>query len=271
MTTLIAWFSRDQNRFAALHVATDSRISWGSSFRRWDAGRKVFASTTTPDIWAYCGDVVFPALVLSQLTSAADHRALFAGEATAAERHEIVLEGLKTSFQRRHNAPDESFTVVHASREGEGPTATPLLWRTSFEKKGKAWTDELIAIDEASPGIITIAGSGSSALKAEAVRWRESHIGGTSRSIYSAFCEAISSGSDPLSGGPPQMASLYPKGGGRTVGAFHRGRPYLHGLPLAEAANPEEFEWFDELFQRVDPRTGTVKDGAARHVKPTNV
>ncbi|VXB53902.1 hypothetical protein [Brevundimonas sp. G8] len=271
MTTLIAWWSRDQDRFAALHVATDSRISWGSSSRRWDAGRKVFASTTTPDIWAYCGDVVFPALVLSQLTSAADKGALFSAEATVAERHEIVVEGLKSSFQLRHDAPDENFTVVHASRDGERAEARPLLWRTSFNKDGKTWTDEAVEIDEAAPGVITIAGSGSKSLKAEALRWKESYIGGTSRSIYSAFCEAISSGSDPLSGGAPQMASLYPKGGGRTVGAFHQGKPYLHGLPLAQAANPDGFEWFDELFQRVDPRTGAVRPGAARHAKPKRV
>lgn len=271
MTTLIAWWSRDQERFAALHVATDSRISWGSSSRRWDAGRKVFASTTTPDICAYCGDVVFPALVLSQLTSAADQGALFSAEATAAERHEIIVDGLKTSFQRRHDAPDESFTVVHASRKGEGADAMPLLWRTTFNKDGKTWTDGPVEIDEAAPGVVMIAGSGSSALKAEALRWKESYIGGTSRSIYSAFCEAISSGSDPLSGGAPQMASLYPKGGGQTVGTFHQGQSYLHGLPLAEAANPAGFEWFDDLFQRVDPQTGAVRDGAARHAKPKSV
>lgn len=268
MTTLVAWWSRDQNRFAALHVATDSRISWGSSSRRWDAGRKVFASATTPDIWAYCGDVVFPALVLSQLTSAADKGALFGVDATPEERHEVVVAGLKNSFQRRHDAPDENFTVVHASRAGEGKEAKPLLWRTSFNKAGRIWTDEAVEIGEAAPGIIVTAGSGSSALKAEAKRWSESDIGGTSRSIYMAFCEAISSGADPLSGGAPQMASLRPSGGGQTVGTFHEGQPHLHGLPLAAAADPDSFEWFDDLLQRVDPQTGAVKGDAARHAKP---
>ena len=167
MTTLIAWTSRDQRRFAALHVATDSRISWGSSMHRWDAGRKTFASRTTPDVLAYSGDVVFPALVLSQLMSAADAGLLFAKESSAQGRHTILLDALRSSFQRRHNAPDRSFAILHASRDGEKAAGQPRLWQTSFDQKTSTWKDEQVEIEEKA-GIAAVNGSGSVALKKEA-------------------------------------------------------------------------------------------------------
>lgn len=271
MTSLIAWWSRDQERFSALHVASDSRISWGSALKRWDAGRKVFAPSRTPDVWAYCGDVVFPALVLSQLASAADQGVLFDPDATPAQRHAIVVNGLKASFNRRHDAPDESFTILHAAREGEGKKARPKLWRTAFTKKTSTWEDEEVEIDLNRPGVIAIAGSGSVATQAEIDRWKDSYVGGTSRAIYSAFCDAVSSGADPLSGGAPQLGSLYPKQGGRTSGAFHEDQFFLHGLPVAACANPDEIEWFDRLFQRIDPSNKQLRPGAARHARPTNL
>lgn len=267
MTTLIAWTSHDQERFAALHVASDSRISWGSSIHRWDAGRKIFATRSTPDIWAYSGDVLFPALVLSQLMSASDAGLLFDEHSTAQDRHDITMDALRSSFQRRHNAPDRTFTIMHASRDGEKAGARPRLWQTSFDHRTSRWKDEETEIDD-QPHLVAVHGSGSTSLKKEARRWEQSNIGGTSRSIYSAFHAAISSGADPLSGGAPQLASIYPQGSAVTAGAVHDGRLYLHGLPINAMADSGRIEWFDALFQRIDPQTLKVRAGAARHAKP---
>lgn len=267
MTTLIAWTSHDQRRFAAIHVASDSRISWGSSTHRWDAGRKIFASRTTADVLAYCGDVLFPALVISQIMSAADAGLLFAIESSAQERHNVVLEALKSSFQRRHSAPDRSFEILHASRDGERGAGQPRLWQISFDEKTATWKDEQFEMNEQT-GIVAVTGSGRKPLRKEALRWKASYIGGASRSIYSAFCAAIASGADPQSGGAPQLASIYTKGPAVTAGVIHDNILHLHGLPLRLTAHTGIIEWFDHLFQRIDPRTLQVLAGAARHVKP---
>lgn len=268
MTSLIAWVSRDQRRFAALHVATDSRISWGSPTRRWDAGRKVFASRVTPDVWAYCGDVLFPGLVLSQLVSAGDEGLLFEEEGGVEVRHSLAVETMKASFGRRHNTPDHGFTVLHASREGEGSEAQPRLWLTTFDETSRSWTDEEKPIDEDKAGVMATLGSGAVAVRQEGHRWQASAIGGTSRAIFSAFCEALSGGSDPLSGGSPQLASIYPKRAGVTAGVLHAGELYLHGLPIQGVGRSSSIEWYDELFQRIDPVTRELRKGAARQPRP---
>lgn len=266
MTTLIAWTSHDHRKFAALHIASDSRISWGSSRRRWDAGRKIFCSKTTPDVWAYSGDVLFPALVLSQIMSVADTGLLFTNEDSAAVRHDAVFNALKASFERRHNTPDQDFTILHASRDGENVVAKPKLWKTCYSKNAKTWDDGEMEI--ANIGIVAVVGTGSKALKEEAARWKASSIGNTSRSIYSAFCKAIESGADPLSGGAPQLGSIYPKGHAVTSGVIYDNKPHIHGLPIQLTPSMGDIQWFDKLFQRIDPHTMSVIKGAARHATP---
>lgn len=267
MTTLIAWISHDQRNFAALHVASDSRITWGSSSNRWDAGRKIFASSRTPDIWSYSGDVLFPALVLGQIMNAADAGLLFGDTSSAAERNSIVLDVLKASFCRRHNAPDQKFTILHASRDGQKAEAEPRLWQISFDPNGTKWQNEIVETVDL-VGVVAVNGSGTKATKDELKRWRDSDIGGTSRSIYSAFCSAITSGEDPLSGGAPQLASIYPKGPAVIAGALYEDSLHLFGLPIPPTSGSKKIEWFDPLFQRIDPQTRTILAGAARHAKP---
>jgi hypothetical protein len=222
MTSLIAWVSRDQRRFAALHIASDSRILWGSAARRWDAGRKVFASKVTPDVWAYCGDVLFPGLVLSQLVSAGDEGLLFEQDGGAEERHRLAVEAMKNSFLRRHHAPDHGFSILHGSRDGEGSSARPRLWLTTFNEKSRSWTDEEKHIVEGEAGTVITLGSGATSVKREQRRWHESAIGGTSRAIFSAFCDALANGEDARSGGSPQLGSIYPKRAGATAGVLWR-------------------------------------------------
>lgn len=177
MTTLISWVSRDQRASSAIHVASDSRITWGSERNRWDAGRKVFASATTPDVFGYCGDVVFPALVLGQIASAADAGLLFPAHSTATDRHNIVLDSFKASMGRSHNAPTQAFSILHASREETAGRVMPLLWHVSYDIQGR-WGDTLVTPMDGS-GVYALHGSGAKTAKEELHRWAGTDIGGT--------------------------------------------------------------------------------------------
>jgi hypothetical protein len=96
VTTLISWVAFDQRKFAAAYVASDSRITWDEAGnKRWDAGRKVFPSSQFPDIFGYVGDVLFPALALSQIVEAIDAGVMFPLDATPWQRHEAVVRALQ--------------------------------------------------------------------------------------------------------------------------------------------------------------------------------
>ncbi|WP_133125753.1 hypothetical protein [Thalassospira marina] len=267
MTTLIAWTSHDQRNFSAFHVASDSRITWGSSVKRWDAGRKIFSSSVTPDIWAYSGDVLFPALVLSQIIDAVDLQLLFPENLSASDRNEIIFNVIQVSLETCHEAPISKFSILHASRDGEKTLAEPVLWCISYDPKTHVLSNDKIEIRN-SPEVFALHGSGAVSTDAELRKWKKSDIGCTSRSIYSAFCASIANGDDPLSGGAPQLASIYPSGPAKTIGTLSGRCLYLHGLPIVAIPTSKNINWFDELFQRVDPNTFGLLKGAARHAVP---
>lgn len=54
--------------------------------------------------------------------------------------------------------------------------------------------------------------------------------GGTSRSIFSAFCDSREKGQNPLSGGIPQIVSLDRRSGGQVIGFVAEGTQCFYGL-----------------------------------------
>jgi hypothetical protein len=125
MTTLVAWVSypKSKKNISGIYLASDSRITWGSANRRWDAGRKLFTSDKSAHAFGYCGDVVFPSLVLAQVISALDQKQIFEEDVSPNDKHMAVVSVIKSSFERRHNAPNQSFTIVHTHRDGSGDAA----------------------------------------------------------------------------------------------------------------------------------------------------
>ena len=76
---------------------------------------KRLAPFKEPHLFGYCGDVVFPSLVLGQVVSAIDQGLLFSPEANAEEKNMAVFESVKSSHSRRHNAPKQDFSIVHGA------------------------------------------------------------------------------------------------------------------------------------------------------------
>ena len=99
-------------------------------------------------------------------------------------------------------------------------------------------------------------------------RWRTSSQGRTSRAIFSAFCDSLDSGEDPLTGGPPQHIGLYRKDTPQIFGIVYHGSRFLCGLPLPAEIRTDTIEWRDHLYQRVDGETLSVLPGAQRHSRP---
>jgi hypothetical protein len=249
-----------------MYMASDSRITWGSEFRRWDAGRKIFAPVKEPHLFGYCGDVVFPSLVLGQLVSAIDQGVLFHPEATGDERNASVLASLKTSHQRRQNVEEQDFAIVHY-RPQDWPSTEFSCWKISYTAKNGLWDYGKLPVPPKT-GVVILLGSGEKPTTPYVNRWDTSSVGGTSRAIFSVFCEAILSGDDRLTGGAPQISGLYAEGPPRPLGFTERGLLFLNGLQLEPSATIKNVEWRDRLFQRIDPVTSQPLDGARRFARP---
>jgi hypothetical protein len=272
MTTLAALVGADQRgenfyRPCSLYLASDSRISWQISGRTvcWDSGRKVFASRTRPDLLAYVGDVFFPSLALAQIISAIDANALYPENASPLERFSRITMSLKKSFGGLPVESQRGFTIVYATRESEKLDCTFHMFTLTWSPKG-GWSEESLDVPHSSSSLL-ILGSGEAAVEKWQKRWHSSTQGGTSRAIFSAFCNAISSGQDPRSGGAPQLVGLYRIGPGRAFGIVHDDRPFVFGMQMDEiAAAAATVEWRNTVFERCDFKGDLLPDAKRHHV-----
>ncbi|MCB2086194.1 MAG: hypothetical protein H6920_10630 [Sphingomonadaceae bacterium] len=270
LTTLVGWVGVQDDGPSSIYLASDSRVTWEAGKQRWDAGRKLFAFHSSPDLLGYCGDALLPAHLLGQLTELADCGLLFDAAESAEARHAAIVERFKTSIAQCDRAARRDFTVVHAARDDGGARRQFLVWYISCEQ-GEISERHFATLDadaEHKSRHLFALGTGGSVYIDEVIRWNASAQSHTSRAYFTALCDVLKAGHDPNSGGSPQLVGLYRTGGGRAYGISYDGGRYFHGLPVPYATNSIAIEWRDETFQRIDGETLRPLRGAQRQVRP---
>jgi len=266
MTSLVAWIAVDSRTPASIYLVSDSRISWGSKLT-WDYGRKLFASRKHPEILGYFGDVLFPSQVLGQLVDLIDSDLLFNASDYPQNKWPKILSVVQQSLEGYPDENSRPFTIVYCTRENSGMDSvfhmSTLRWKPS-----EGWVDEQwIDLPEKS-GIIGVFGSGEDSVSKWYSYWSKTGEKRTSRSVFSAFCDALQSGEDKRSGGAPQLVGTYRKGAAESFGIIYKNKRYLLGLPVDESDNLDAVEWRNGLFERCDWRTMKPLTGAQRHSRP---
>ena len=124
MTLLVAWSGVDTHGTSSAYIAADSRITWPGN-TTFDHGRKVYGLDHFPDIFGYCGDVLFPTVVLGQISEMTDARLLFADNASPKIKSEAVALKLTEQFNNYPsdvaNITQDIIQVLHISRSLENP------------------------------------------------------------------------------------------------------------------------------------------------------
>lgn len=265
MTSLAAWIAVDSRSPSSFYLASDSRISWGES-KYCDDGRKLFGCRNYPHIFGYCGDVLFPSLILGQIIDLIDNDLLFTPFDNPRIMQDKIVMIIKESFAKLPPQERRAFTILHTLRENSGMPSVFHLWKLSFDHHSR-WTNELVPLQEESAHILGI-GSGGKTINIFNTAWKKTEIGRTSRSMFSAFCDALESKRDKFTGGAPQLVGLYRTGGAESFGIIYKGQRFLMGLPVAENNTLDLVEWRNCLFERCDWRTMERLKGAQRHARP---
>ena len=267
MTSLVVWSGADSRGPASLNIASDSRISWsGNGERRcWDQAQKVYAAGSVPLLIGYVGDVLFPSLVLPSLIDRIDH-GLFRADGEVVDG---VLSILRQGWKSYPQQEQRSVTFYLGRRQSEAMSASFELHRLSVDASGK-WNQEGIPVP-AQSARLAVVGTGRSAMVAASDRWQTSTAAGTSRAVFSAFIDALDSGSDPSTGGSPQLGCLYRVGPGRLLGIVHRGQRHYAGAPLIGDEEVEVVEWRNSLFERTDGRSRSRLRDAKAQPRPQGI
>lgn len=264
MTSLTAWVGVDPRGPASVYFASDSRLSWPDS-GKWDCGRKLFACRRHPLILGYCGDVVFPSQALSQATEMIDAGLLCNPTERPLECSSTILSFLSRAFESYPQSARQDFSVLCCVREGEYLPSKFHIWSLNFKRSGTSQVSELGLPTHSDT--VAVLGSGADSVKRRLANWQKSEVRGTSRAVFSAFCDSLKSGGDARSGGPPQLTGLWRRGGGQRFGIVWGGKAYLYGMEVDQASDGD-LHWYNDLFEVCDPRTLTRASTAQPQPRP---
>jgi hypothetical protein len=266
VTTLIAWVAADSRGPSSLNIATDSRITWPSGTRlpHWDHAQKVFASSTRPILLGYVGDVLYPALVLPRIIEQIDRGVI----AKNTPIDTVVMTLLRRSWRDYPQAERRGGQIFLAFRSGDQMDAVfNVIGLHHPGGAGDSWVRTEIPVPPTSE-LLVATGSGGTTVKSAVTAWQQTQAANTSRAIFSGFVDAVVSGTDPASGGAPQLAMLYRVGNGRLAGIVHDKQRYFAGAHLIGEEELGCVEWRNSLFERTDGRTKRRLRGAQPQPRP---
>jgi hypothetical protein len=269
MTTLLAWVGADQRGPASIRIASDSRISWslnGTVLRKWDFGRKVFASRTEAEVIGYCGDSFFPTQTISQIIDLIDSGVFFPSGILPLQKIQQIVTTLELAAYEYPEAERRDFSILFGTRFGSGMKGKFGLYTVAFTA-GTAGRIVELNIPNRSQRLITL-GSGTDKLDPYIQKWVASDVGGTSRSIFSSFCEFLHSHDDSQTGGPPQLVGLFRHGPGLSFGIVWDQKLYLMGMAMPRQSAQVTFDCYNELFELCDVVTLCRIESAQRQPNP---
>jgi hypothetical protein len=258
VTSIAAWAGVDSRGLSSLYIASDSRISWtGPPRPSWDQGRKVFACYSKPHIFGYWGEVLFPALALPVVVDRIDRGFLAdAGQ----DGNASIYQAIRRLWEGY--PADQDFSLVHGLRIGDNMNSRFSL--SVMACRAGTWSTRSFDMPDRSTLLLS-EGSGKWAVRKAYREWQKSHSANTSRAVFSAFCESITSHSDSYTGGAPQLAGLYRIGSGRLFGIVHAGQRYFAGAVLTGAEQLDGVEWRNNLFEIADGKTKRRLSGTQAH------
>lgn len=263
MTLLVSWIGLDSRKISSLNFASDSRISWNSD-TVFDNARKVFGCKNYPVIVGYCGDVLFPSIVLSQLIDLADNGMLFPNNSSNEERFSLFYQSLIEQFNNypseKEGVTSNSIQILFGSRNGE----TDFLCRTiTWSRLKDTWATNDMPFNSYSDKLF-ILGSGKTEFENRFNKFQQSNESRTSRGVFQCLCEALENMQDKYCGGSPQLVALYNRFNTRQFGIIHNNKRYLYGVELNNMVDYNIIEWRNKLFEICDGETKNIKPNAQR-------
>lgn len=264
LTLLVSWLGVDSRGASSAYIATDSRISWGNG-ANFDFGKKVFAFANHPDILGYCGDVLFPSIVLSQIVEMGDCGLLFREEHTPKRKFQIIAEKITTIFKKYPSEFEHIMTgnmqIIHLSRNQNNNKE--FFCHTIEWDRNKGWKGRNVLLPDES-NILFCLGSGSTEFKKNYMDYQEGINKNTSRNIFHCFCDTLFNISDPFCGGAPQLIGLYRKPFSNAIkyGIINNNKRYLFGAEVNGLSNYNEIEWRNTFFELCDGNTMKRKENA---------
>ncbi|MDB9382401.1 hypothetical protein PN465_09215 [Nodularia spumigena CS-584] len=265
MTLIVSWIGVDKKnslgKVASLYIASDSRYSWGNH-SKYDYGVKVFRCLNSPDIFGFCGDVLFPSNLINQLITQIDNGLFYSELETSFSKSNKVANFITEAI--KYYPPiafNQNFTIIYGTRISQDF----YLFKYTHNYKTNAFDFEEIDLPILSTKVYS-GGSGSEEFDTNYRQYenRNHNEYGTSRGVYQCFVKTLTNIKDRYSGGRPQIVGLYRRGNAILFGSVIKEKLYIYGQEYIQNINAENIEWRNENFERTNPETGKIMKGAQK-------
>lgn len=263
MTLIISWIGVDDKKegkeISSIYISSDSRYTWGNS-GKYDYGIKVFGSTKFPEIFGFCGDVLFPSNILGQVIPQIDNGILLDKSDNADTKSNKIFSYIESSFESYPKTfIRDKFTILHGTRFEK----TFKLFKFYLGVDNKLLKKE-IPLGNISTTVFS-GGSGAKEFEKNWEQWDSKHNDyRTSRAVYHCLYKTLKDIKDPRTGGLPQIVGLYRIKNSRLFGIVENEEKYIYGKESSEDINLLSIEWRNENFERMNPETLKILEGAQR-------
>lgn len=249
MTLLVGWVAVDNRQTTSFYIVSDSRLSWDYQ-SKYDCGKKILALKNSPDLIAYCGDVLFPIITLHKIADKDRNQILFPSPCTNEEKCKIIYSEIENSFigyPKQYIHGDIHF--IHVTRQDKVDfLCTHFHWNAKTK-----WEIEKIELPSLSDKIFSLGTGASSFNKRYFEYLQKSDNANTSRCIFQCFCDWLSSVKDNQlwCGGVPQLIGLYNQGHGNDFGIIYENSRYFSGQEVLYkiGINLNKIKWVNTNFE----------------------
>jgi len=230
----------------------------------WCNAAKVVASSKHPIIAGYCGDSIFGTTTLVQLLALMD-------SGSEPTDYESTIEAAHDIIRSSHSVYPYKSQAEFIVGVRYAPSEFAFS-RIACLSPGESCVESL-KVDRQT-GLVGSWGSGHKAYKPKHEMWQRSDAAGFSRAIAGAFFDAIESGIDDKTGGPPQIVGLRRSGAGVVHGLVMNEKRFVSGMEISASAIQSisvPLEWRNRDFERCDPSSMEPLAKAQRQPRPRNV
>lgn len=271
MTLIVSWIGIDTHGTSSIYIASDSRITWDNS-SKFDLGRKVFAFSKWPDILGYCGDVLFPSIVLNQIVELADSGLLFNHTDSCEQKFEAIMKKMNDLFNAypsmQVGLEKRSLSVIHASRD---PNNNKKFFcrRIYWSQIHRRWLGDEIQLPKISE-VLVVAGNGKKEFEENYTRYNSGVNSDTSRNVFHCFCDTLNHIKNLTVGGAPQIVGIYrkPDSSAINIGVIYKKSRFFLGAKIDNLQSFDNVVWRNENFERCDGQTMKKKDKAQSQPDP---
>lgn len=251
MSLIVSWIGIDTHGYTSAYIASESRASWKNG-QTYDCCRKTFYSNKYPEIIGYCGDVLFPSLLISNIIESIDKNLIFTQKDHAINRYKKFK---KILFNEFHKYPKDygissTFEILYINRDIQHE-GYPNFYAHSIKwKENNKFYSKKIKLPNQS-GILHCMGLGNQEFTKNYEKFQKGKNKNTTRNVYHCFSYTLKNFTENTCGGPPQLVSIIrkPNSTGFSFGLIYKRKRYYNGLHINRSGSYDNIQWRNDKFE----------------------